>query len=443
MLACLTLLVPAPALAAPLDAAAARLLGPNQGVYAVAAQGEVLASRFAARPVHPASVSKIASTLALLEHFPPEHRFKTRVLATGPVRSGVLEGDLVVETEGDVFFLPEGAHRVLGALERAGVRKVRGSLRVRGPLVFAWHDDPEGVALAAVFEGRAAREAWPRSVALDPELGDRRLSGVTLDFAGASSAGKGGVPGHGTFGVAGEPAASAVVETPLLEFRSAPLIEQLDALNAWSNNIFRQLVLQIGGVREVERIARARVAPGLRDEIVIDDAAGGGTTNRLSPRAAVALLAALSRQLATRGLALDDVLPVSGTDPGTLAERLDGPGERGTLIGKTGTYGSLGVSALAGVVRTERWGEVRFAILNRGVPVERARVRQDAFVRHLLERGGAQPLAPRPAASSNIAPALAHTQIERLESAGGVPPEGEAATVPATVPASGRAGRAS
>src|SRR5205085_11149632 len=122
------------------------------------------------------------------------------------------------------------------------------------------------------------------------------------------------------------------------------------------------------------------VAPELRAEITIANAAGAGTQNRISPRAVVALLDALRHALAAEGRELSAVLPVSGIDPGTLRERLLAPpATRGIVIGKTGTYGSEGASALAGVLRTKRYGIVTFAVLNRGLPVPEARARQDAF----------------------------------------------------------------
>ena len=113
------------------------------------------------------------------------------------------------------------------------------------------------------------------------------------------------------------------------------------------------------------------------------------TANRFSPRAAVALVDALAAALAQKGHELTDVLPVSGIDPGTLADRLSE--RRGYVVGKTGTFGSQGASALAGVLRTKRYGLVTFAVLNHGVPVPEARARQDAFVRALIDATDAEP----------------------------------------------------
>jgi D-alanyl-D-alanine carboxypeptidase/D-alanyl-D-alanine-endopeptidase (penicillin-binding protein 4) len=81
-----------------------------------------------------------------------------------------------------------------------------------------------------------------------------------------------------------------------------------------------------------------------------------------------------------------DVLPVSGVDAGTLHDRLNGPGEAGCIVGKTGTFGDYGASALIGAIPTTDRGTIYFAILNHGVPVVEARRRQDRFLRILLAR---------------------------------------------------------
>ena len=106
-----------------------QLVGADQGVYARAEDGTVLAEVVADRPVHPASVSKVATTLALLRRLGPEHRFETRLSAGGPIgAAGVIGGDLVVEAEGDPFLVYESAFLMLDALNRQGVHRVAGRL---------------------------------------------------------------------------------------------------------------------------------------------------------------------------------------------------------------------------------------------------------------------------------------------------------------------------
>jgi D-alanyl-D-alanine carboxypeptidase len=147
------------------------------------------------------------------------------------------------------------------------------------------------------------------------------------------------------------------------------------------------------------------VSAAARDGVRLDNAAGAGTTNRLSPRAAVELTAALERELGRHGLGLADVLPVAGIDAGTLRERFDDPATQGAVVGKTGTYGDVGACALAGVASTERFGRVTFAILNRGVPVPEARASQDAFLRAVLADAGGRAIAYQPDRQAPLAAA--------------------------------------
>jgi D-alanyl-D-alanine carboxypeptidase/D-alanyl-D-alanine-endopeptidase (penicillin-binding protein 4) len=359
LLACL-LALDARADAPALQGAAEEIVGTSQGVFAVTEQGEVLAALNIARAVHPASVSKVATTLALLRRLGPEHRFETRLVASAPVEEGRLRGDLVVEAAGDPVLVYENAFLMMHELHGLGIRAVDGELVVRGPLLFNWQ--PDGTAaLRRALEGRAGAEAWP---AVQARVDGVALPELALTFAG-----------H---------AASAPRSTPrvLVVNRSPPLVRIVKALNCYSNNVFHLLADRIGGPATVQRIGREAVPEVEAGEIVIDNAAGAGTTNRLSPRAAVALVTALERELGTHALALPDVLPVASVDPGTLHTRLSD-----AVVGKTGTYGSLGASALAGVVRTKRWGAVTFAVLNRGVPVPEAQRRQNAFVDALLRAG--------------------------------------------------------
>ncbi len=354
--------------APPYQRLAHEIVGAGQGVLVVAEDGTVLASEAAERAVHPASVTKIATSLALLQKLGPTHRFTTRLLAAGPVTDGALAGDLVVEASGDPFLVDEGAMLILRRLHALGLRTVDGRLVVRGSLLFGWERDPEGRALARALRGKVANASvWP-TVTGGPSLRE-----AALVFRGARTG-------------------REATTLPLVDYRSPPLLAILKALNGYSNNIFHLASEAIGGPAAVTAVARAAVPPALRDEIVITNAAGGGTTNRISPRAAVALTDALRQELARHGQELSAVLPVSGIDPGTLRDRLlEPPAGRGLVVGKTGTYGSEGASALAGALRTTRFGIVTFAVLNRGVPVPEARQRQDAFVTKLAAALEAMP----------------------------------------------------
>ena len=164
-------------------------------------------------------------------------------------------------------------------------------------------------------------------------------------------------------------------------------------------------------------MARAAVPPELRGEITLGDGAGTDARNRLSPRAAVSLLRALEQELARSGHALTDILPVSGVDAGTLHDRLNAPGEAGRVVGKTGTFGDYGASALIGAIATSDRGTVYFAILDHGIPVPEARRRQDRFVRALLGSLNSVPWPYQPDAR----PAVARAEAVAMTVAPGSP----------------------
>jgi len=368
----------------PLQTLAVSAVGADQGVFVVAEDGAVLAAVNPDRPVHPASVTKIATTLALLRELGPEHRFETSFRAGGALRDGVIDGNLVVAGGRDPFLVYEGAFLVLLELHRLGIRRVAGRVDVHGPLLFNWSADAAGRRLQQALAGQTGpagqpggnggAAAWAAVQGVRDDARRLQLKDIALGFGGRSG--------------------SAPAEGPVLVVhQSPPLLRIVKELNGYSNNIFHLLSDQIGGATAVERIARQSVGPELHPQIVITNAAGGGKTNRLSPRAAVAIIRALDAELRRHGLSLADVMPVAGIDRGTLEDRLTAPLHRGAVVAKTGTYGSLGACALAGTARTRRFGTVTFAVLDRGLPVPEARRRQDAFLEALLDLAGAEPRA--------------------------------------------------
>jgi D-alanyl-D-alanine carboxypeptidase/D-alanyl-D-alanine-endopeptidase (penicillin-binding protein 4) len=82
----------------------------------------------AERPMNPASVMKLVTTYAGLEMLGPAYTWKTDAYATGPIRDGVLEGDLVIRGGGDPKLTLENFWLLLRAIQSRGVREIRGDL---------------------------------------------------------------------------------------------------------------------------------------------------------------------------------------------------------------------------------------------------------------------------------------------------------------------------
>jgi D-alanyl-D-alanine carboxypeptidase/D-alanyl-D-alanine-endopeptidase (penicillin-binding protein 4) len=342
--------------------------GTDQGIFVQAEDGTILVAQQETRSVHPASVTKVATTLALLERLGYEHRFETQFVAGGPVIDGSLAGDLIVRASGDPFFVFENAFLMLRKLHALGLREVRGDIKVEGPLIFNWKADPAGNRLKRALQGLDGGEAWV-------SIGEpsSRLNKVALRFVGGGS--------------------QETSRKILVANQSPPLRAIVKALNGHSNNVFHMLSDRIGGPQAVEAMIRKHLSPAVHSEVTITNAAGAGELNRLSPRAAVAILWQLRKQLRSLGKDLPDVLPVNGLDAGTLRKRLDEDRYRACVVGKTGTFGSVGAAALAGVLRTRKYGNVAFAVLNSWLPVPEARRRQDAFLRALIDATDAEPWA--------------------------------------------------
>jgi D-alanyl-D-alanine carboxypeptidase/D-alanyl-D-alanine-endopeptidase (penicillin-binding protein 4) len=377
-----------------LAAVARSILGADQGVYVEAADGTALLAQSADKPVHPASVSKVPTTLALLRKFGPEHRFVTTFAANGPVHDGTLEGDLLVESDGDPYFVDENALLVVERLNQLGVRRVAGNLRPRGVLTFDWEVDADGARLRQAMSGMAPPSAWAAV---------RELNAGDAQAPDSSSPTPPAIQFAHAAGVAKPDSAEPLADRVLIVHRSQTLLSLAKSLNDYSNNIFKPLADAAGGAAAVEDLARSSVPAAMRSEITLGDGAGTDARNRLSPRAAVKLLRALEQELAGTGHTLSDVLPVAGIDEGTLRDRLNAPEEAGRIVGKTGTFGDYGASALIGAIATSDRGTVYFAILDHGVPVSDARRRQDRFLRVLLTRLHSRSWNYQPDASPAIA----------------------------------------
>jgi len=104
---------------------------PASGVSALVQEvgaPRALLSVNAAVAMNPASVMKLVTTYAALELLGPAYRWKTEAYTTGPVREGVLDGELVLKGYGDPKLDLEAFWILLRALRGKGLRDIRGDL---------------------------------------------------------------------------------------------------------------------------------------------------------------------------------------------------------------------------------------------------------------------------------------------------------------------------
>lgn len=78
--------------------------------------------------VNPASTMKLVTTYAALELLGPTHQWKTAFYTDGPLRNGVLQGNLYLKGGGDPKLTMERLWLLLRDLRNAGVQQVQGDL---------------------------------------------------------------------------------------------------------------------------------------------------------------------------------------------------------------------------------------------------------------------------------------------------------------------------
>lgn len=316
-------------------------------------------------PLPAASLTKIATTLAVLDRWEPTHQFETLVGTTGTIKEGVLQGDLVITGSGDPFFIWQEAIALGNSLEELGIRRVNGNLLIVGDFYFNYQQD-SAAAGQLLRQGINAR-LWSPTIARRHRSLPPGTPKPQVEIVGQVKVAK----------------TSPAQTSLLLRHRSLSLAEILRQMNIYSDNDLSQLLADsVGGAPVTAQLA-AKYAGVPQAEIQLINGSGLGVANQISPRAAVAMLMALERLLQAHQLSLTDVFPVAGREKGgTMLERQI---PIGSAI-KTGTLRQ--VSALAGVIPTRDRGLVWFAIINGGGSFWEFRAQQDKLLGELSQQWG-------------------------------------------------------
>ncbi|MEB3293807.1 MAG: D-alanyl-D-alanine carboxypeptidase [Synechococcales bacterium] len=314
-------------------------------------------------PLSAASLTKVATSLAALQTWGPDHQFDTLIGATSPVQDGVLQGDLIVQGTGDPLFVWEEAIAVGNALNRMGIRQVTGDLVLTSNFFMNFEFNP--MKSGAMLKQALNSQQWQAA--------------VTEQYASMKPQ-----PARPQLVVNGNVRYSEqpVPMRTLLRHKSLPMIHLVKKLNVYSNNVMSEALSRLMGGAQVtaERAAAASGAP--LQELLLANGSGLGVENRLSSYAVTQMLGALARFAHSRQMTIADLFPISGTDVGTLIDR-DIP--RNAVV-KTGTLNE--VSALAGVLPTRDRGLIWFSIINRGTNIEGLRAQQDVLLHQLQTHWG-------------------------------------------------------
>ena len=312
-------------------------------------------------PASGASLTKIATTLAAVETWPLDHRFATRFYSTGEVKNGVLEGDLIIEGEGDPLFVWEEAIAVGNGLDQLGIRQVKGDLIITGQFAMNFQTDP-------LKAGELLK------IGLDQSKWSKETQKAFQSLPSGTQA-----PQVKILGMVRASQIRPENARLLLRHQSLTLTELLRQMNIYSNNVMSEMLAELlGGPAAVDAINTKITGVGA-EEIQLINGSGLGVENRLSPRAVIEILKALDRKLANQPIQVADLFPVGGRDTkGTMQWRAI---PKGVMI-KTGTLAQ--VSALAGEIPTQERGKVWFVIMNAGSGnIEGFRNQQDRVLQAL------------------------------------------------------------
>lgn len=351
----------------------------TQGIWIQ--QGDhVLAHNAGTTALPAASLTKVATTLVALSTLGAEHQFTTLVSGTGTIEGGVLNGDLIVQGEGDPFFVWEEAVALGNALNQAGINRVTGNLLIAGNFAMNYEVNPNTA-------GNLLKQG------LDPSLwnGEARSQFEQMPP---------GTP-RPQVTIAGD---VRVIDTvpqskPIVRHESMQLVSILKAMNIYSNNIMSQMMADLLGGAPVIAKKAAAIAQVPEQEITLENGSGLGTNNRISPRAVAQMMLGIQGYLQDKQLNVGNLFPVMGRDVGTLKGR----SMPANAVVKTGTLNE--VSALAGVIPTRDRGLIWFTNINYGAgDIGIFHEQQDAMLQRMQQKWGVPaPIPPsiRPTDRSN------------------------------------------
>ncbi len=358
------------------------------GIYFESLDGESVLNQNADTPYNPASVTKVMTTMAALETFGPDYRYTTRVGYTGTIdrERGVLVGDLFIDGELDPSFNNESAFLLGEKIREAGITAVEGGLRVGPGFTLNLSSSQAGKAMLTLID----RARWSKTTERSWEFFRKVMPNPSVEYLGVR--------------ITNDTILAPTFEdhpTPLLEYKSAPLVSIVKVMNAYSNNHMAHMIgARVGGGAGVQRylVDKVKIKAG---EVYLETTSGLGH-NSITPRATVQLMKYTVNFCDKHRIDISDLMPVGGVDVGTLSGRFSRQELVGSVVAKTGTLSN--VSALAGVLYTKNRGPVAFAILERGGPHALRRLQEDIIALVAEECGGAEGVAFGSAMSPSLTP---------------------------------------
>lgn len=341
----------------------------SQGMW-IQVGNTLLANHQGAVPLPAASLTKVATSLAALSTFGPDHQFITAIGTTGAIQNGVLKGDLVIQGGEDPFFVWEEAFALGNLLNQMGIRQVTGKLIITDK--FYMNYESNSLKSGNLLKQGLNAQIWSPAAqtqyqALPPGTPKPQVA-IAGSVQVASS-----TPGN---------------VKPLVRHSSFPLAELLKKMNQYSNNKMAEAIANSVGGAKVVAYKAAQLAGVPQSEILLVNGSGLSPLNRISPRAVCAMFLALERYLQPHNMTVGDLFAIVGQDEGILNQRKIPP----LAVVKSGSLNT--VSALAGALPTQQQGTVWFATMNGGNNLEGFRAQQEALLQGFVSQWGAVQTLP-------------------------------------------------
>ena len=134
--------------------------------------GKLIAGQNIDTPRSPASTVKVVTTFASLDLLGPTYIWHTRAALRGPLKNGVLDGDLILQGGGDPYMTLERWWSFARTLRDRGLRNIRGDIIIDDTAFSLPAEDP------AAFDGRPNRSynVLPNALMVNFQSVDFRLA---------------------------------------------------------------------------------------------------------------------------------------------------------------------------------------------------------------------------------------------------------------------------
>lgn len=315
------------------DLEAMGLASAEQSFVAIAPDGRTTVAHNGSLALPEAAAVDLASTLAHLQMWSPQHQFVTRAFTTGTIRDGVLYGDLWIRSSAPTDLIWEDSNELAARLQERGIHTITGNVTALGRPEVAF--DRLSLQPFAEIEIRGIVRVSPS------------------------------VPSNARL---------------LFGYSTQPLLDGLKARHAFGRNAAAEILAAASRDRRTfatdERIGHASsnsLDLSVPRSGALASVRAAGSTAPFSASATAALLHQIRQKGTEQQFELADVLPAVGRDVDTLGDR-DLPA--GSVMHSETTSGA---EILAGALPD---GTI-FVAVNRGHDSAAMRAAQDRFVREL------------------------------------------------------------